>query len=316
MPHISVVTPVYNAVNIIPELHRRLVENLEAITDDFEIIMVNDACPYGSGAKIAEIAEKDQRVKFIDLARNFGQHIAISAGLDYAEGDYVVVMDCDLQDPPHEIGTLLEELKKSGKEVIFAIRKNRKDNLLKKTESDLFNRIMRGLTNRIYHGEKGAGNFSIITHKVVLASRKLREHHRCYGSIIQYCGFESAYLPVEADERFEGASSYTFIRSIRLAFSILLQQSARPLFISALFSICCFLAAVLFAGTIVYHKLTGQYDISGYAGIMFTITLIGAMIFLTLAIMSLYLANIFEEVKGRPLYVTSKTVNIEEKRVS
>lgn len=99
MPYISVVTPVYNAVNIVEELHHRLVEHLEAITDDFEIIMVNDACPYGSGEKIAEIAAKDPRVKFMELARNFGQHIAISAGLDYAEGEYVVVMDCDLQDP-------------------------------------------------------------------------------------------------------------------------------------------------------------------------------------------------------------------------
>ena len=175
---------------------------------------------------------------------------------------------------------------------------------------------MRKLTNRIYHGEKGTGNFSIITHRVVLAYRKLREHHRCYGSIIQYCGFELAYLPVEGDERFEGSSSYTFLKSIRLAFSILLQQSARPLFISALFSVCSFLASFLFAGMILYNKISGEYDVNGYAGIMFTITLMGGMIFLTLAVMSLYLANIFEEVQGRPLYVIGKTVNFEEKSVS
>ena len=316
MPYISVVTPVYNAVNIVEELHHRLVEHLEAITDDFEIIMVNDACPYGSGEKIAEIAAKDPRVKFMELARNFGQHRAISAGLDYAEGEYVVVMDCDLQDPPHKIALLLEELQRSGKEAIFAIREHRKDCFLKKAESHVFNTVMRKLTNRIYHGEKGTGNFSIITHRVVLAYRKLREHHRCYGSIIQYCGFELAYLPIEGDERFEGSSSYTFLKSIRLAFSILLQQSARPLFISALFSVCSFLASFLFAGMILYNKISGEYDVNGYAGIMFTITLMGGMIFLTLAVMSLYLANIFEEVKGRPLYVIGKTVNFEEKSVS
>lgn len=316
MPYISVVTPVYNAVNIVEELHRRLVESLEAITDDFEIIMVNDACPYGSGKKIAEIAARDSRVKFIDLARNFGQHIAISAGLDYAEGDYVVVMDCDLQDPPHKIIVLLEALKQSGKEAIFAIRKNRKDSFLKKAESNAFNAVMRKLTSRIYHGEKGAGNFSIITHRVVLAYRKLREHQRCYGAIIQYCGFELEYLPIEGEERFEGTSSYTLLKSVRLAFSILLQQSARPLFISAFFSVCSFLAAFFFAGIILYNKISGRYDVSGYAGIMFTLTLIGGMIFITLAVMSLYLANIFDEVKGRPLYIINKTVNIEEKSVS
>ena len=129
-------------------------------------------------------------------------------------------------------------------------------------------------------------------------------------------GFELAYLPVEGDERFEGSSSYTFLKSIRLAFSILLQQSARPLFISALFSVCSFLASFLFAGMILYNKISGEYDVNGYAGIMFTITLMGGMIFLTLAVMSLYLANIFEEVKGRPLYVIGKTVNFEEKSVS
>ena len=137
----------------------------------------------------------------------------------------LVVMDCDLQDPPHKIALLLEELQRSGKEAIFAIREHRKDCFLKKAESHVFNTVMRKLTNRIYHGEKGTGNFSIITHRVVLAYRKLREHHRCYGSIIQYCGFELAYLPIEGDERFEGSSSYTFLKSIRLAFSILLQQS-------------------------------------------------------------------------------------------
>lgn len=310
MPYLSIVTPVYNAVNIVEELYRRLVENLEKITNDFEIIMVNDACPFGSGKKIAEIAAKDSRVKFIDLARNFGQHIAISAGLDYAEGDYVVVMDCDLQDPPDKIAELLEALKRSGKEACFAIRKNRKVGFLKKAESDIFNTLMRKFTSKIYYGEKDAGNFSVITRKVVLAYRKLREHHRCYGSIIQYCGFELAYLPVESGERFEGKSAYTFLKSLRLACSILLQQTARPLFISAFFSVCCFFASLIFASIILYNKISGGYGVSGYASIMFAITFISSLIFLTLAVMSLYLANIFEEVKGRPLYIISNKINL------
>ena len=312
MPYISVVTPVYNAVNIVDELHRRLVENLEKITDDFEIIMVNDACPHGSGEKVAELARKDTRVKFIELARNFGQHIAISAGLDYAEGEYVVVMDCDLQDPPHKIGEMFEALHDSGKEAIFAIRENRKDSFLKKTESDVFNAVMRLLTEKIYYGRKGTANFSIISKKVVLEYRKLREHRRCYSSVIQYCGFEPTYIPVEGDERFEGKSAYTFIKSMRLAVSILLQQSARPLFISALFSCFCFFLAVIFGGQIIGDWVSGSEADGGNTGLMFLLSLFGGMVFLALSVISLYLANIFEQAKGRPLYVIGRTLNIGE----
>ena len=175
---------------------------------------------------------------------------------------------------------------------------------------------MHKISEKIYHKKEGSANFSIITHKVVVAYRKFRESHRCYSSIIEFSGFEFAYLPVEGDARFEGTSSYTLAKSIRLALSILLQQSVRPLFISAIFSMCCFLFALFFAGKIFYNKISGFYEVSGYASIMFAITLMGGLIFLSLTVISLYLGNIFKEVKQRPLYVIGKTVNIGEKNVS
>lgn len=313
MPYISVVTPIYNAVDIVDELYRQLVENLEKITRDFEIIMVNDADPTGSSVKIAALAQKDKRVKLIDLARNFGQHIAISAGLDYAEGDYVVVMDCDLQDPPNKIPLLLEELKKSGKEVIFSDRTNRKEGFLKKFYSNAFRKCMSCLVDNEFINDKNVGNFSCITHKVVLALRKLKEMNRCYFTMIQWCGFEMAFVPIEAEERFAGKSGYTFWKSLKHAFRILLQTSVKPLYLSIIFCFLCSFGALVLVVIVLYSYYTGHYTIAGYASIMSVVTIIGAIIFLILAVMSMYLATIFQETHRRPLYIIGHSLNIEEK---
>lgn len=311
MPYISVVTPVYKAAAIVDELYAQLVANLQEITSDFEIVMVNDGCPEGSGEKIAALARADSRVKFIDLARNFGQHIAISAGLDYASGDYVVVMDCDLQDPPDKINDLLQALLSSRKEVIFAVREKRKEKFLKRFCSVGFRTVMGFFTDQLFYTDKDIANFSIISRKAVLEVRKLREVSRNYGSLLRWCGFECAYLPVEMDERYEGTSSYTFVKSLKHAFRILLQQSVKPLYVSVLFSICSFIGACFFAGNILYNHFWGNYGVSGYAGIMLTITLVSSMIFFTLAIMSIYIANIFQEQHKRPLYVVARCLNID-----
>ena len=313
MPYISVVTPIYNAVDIVDELYHQLVENLEKITTDFEIIMVNDADPTGSSAKIAALAQKDKRVKLIDLARNFGQHIAISAGLDYAEGDYVVVMDCDLQDPPSKISLLLEELKKSGKEVIFAIRENRKEGFFKKFYSDIFKKFKNLLSDKIFQGDENIGNFSIITQKVVKNIRKLKERNRSYAGLITWCGFSPICVSIENEERFAGKSGYTFWKSLQFAISIILQQSVKPLYLSIIFCILCSLGAIILASIVCYNYYTGHYTIAGYASIMTVVAIVGAMMFLILAVMSIYLATVFQETHGRPLYVIGHLLNIKEK---
>lgn len=313
MPYISVVTPVYNAVNIVEELYRQIVENVSRITNDFEIIMVNDCCPYGSGEKIAEIARHDNRVKFIDLSRNFGQHIAISAGLDYAEGDYVVVMDCDLQDPPNKIPVLLDELKKSGKEIIFAVREKRKESFLKLFYSHMFRCFMALMTDKIFRCDKDIGNFSIISRKVVMAIRKFKEINRNYASLVFLSGFEKTFISIESQKRYEGKSGYTFLKSLKHAFHILLQQSVKPLYISVVFLIVTFFCSCGFGAWILYNHFKGTYDVEGWASIMFAITFCSSLIFLVLSVMSLYIANIFTEGHLRPLYIITRTINTEEK---
>ena len=313
MPYISVVTPVYNAVDIVDELYRQLVENLEKITKDFEIIMVNDADPTGSSAKIEALAQKDKRVKLIDFSRNFGQHIAISAGLDYAEGDYVVVMDCDLQDPPNKIPFLLEELKKSGKEVVFAIREDRKDSFFKILYSNIFRKIKNFLSDKIYFSIQGMGNFSILTKKVAQNIRKLRELNRDYGGFVQWCGYPILYVPIEYNARYSGKSGYTFFKSLKFAINIILHHSVKPLYLSGILSLIFFIISFFIALYILYNHWVGEYSVAGYASIMFAITFISALIFFSLSIMSMYLANIFKETQRRPLYIIGRSLNIEEK---
>ncbi len=315
MPYISVVTPVYNAVNIVDELYRRLTETLSRITSDYEIVMVNDACPFGSGDKIQEIARKDSKVKYIGLTRNFGQHIAISAGLDYASGEYVVVMDCDLQDPPDKIPFLLDELKKSGKCACFAVREKRKEGFLKLFYSKAFNATMRLLSDKIFFTNKDSGNFSVIQKKVVNNIRKLKEKNRSYFGLVLWCGFEILYIPVESQKRFEGKSAYTFLKSLKYALHVLLQQSVKPLFISVFFALSSFLVSCAFASLMLYNHLSGNYDLNDWTSIMFAISLTSSAIFLTLAVISLYIANLFEESRNRPLYVIEHTLNLTEKDV-
>ena len=169
-----------------------------------------------------EIAARDTRVKYISLARNFGQHIAISAGLDYADGDYVFVMDCDLQDPPEEMGRLLDTLRRSGSEICFAVRNNRKEGWLKLFESAMFGFVIRRITDGVFWCQHDIANFSVITHKAVMAFREVKEPNRSYTGVLFWLGFSKVFVPIESRERFSGHSGYTLWKGIKLATNIIL----------------------------------------------------------------------------------------------
>lgn len=314
MPYLSIVTPVYHAVNIVDELYRQLVENLEKITNDFEIIMVNDACPQGSGEKIMALAERDPRVKFIDLTRNFGQHIAISAGLDFAEGEYVVVMDCDLQDPPTSIKLLLDKLKQDKTDICFAVREKRKDSLSKCFFAKLFRKILSFFCKKEFYNEEDTCNFSVITRRVVLELRKLREKNRCYPVMLLLTGFSKSFINVEFNSRYQGSSSYTFLKSLKLAYNImmmgqsgiLVMLNAFALFVSCLF---CFMS---FMG-LGYCILVGHsFDT---VLILFVFTLFFVMQFTIFHFIILYITGSYYEVLNRPLYFIKRSKNIRREDV-
>jgi len=221
MPKISVVSPVYGCRDSLNTLYTRLKETLVKISEDFEIIFVNDASPDNAWETIRELALKDDRVKGINLARNFGQHKAIAAGLDHSQGDWVVVMDCDLQDKPEEIIKLYNKAQE-GYDAVFGQRIGRQDSRRKRWASRLFIAVYDYLSDS--KTDPTIGNFSIISRKVVEGLKQMKEQHHAYTFFVIWLGFKRTYVEVEHAKREIGKSSYNFRRLITLAMDNIASQ--------------------------------------------------------------------------------------------
>lgn len=302
---ISAVIPVYGCKAALPELHRRLSESLRKLTNDYEIIFVNDNCPQNSWEVIEEICCCDKNVKGIELSRNFGQMKAILAGLDYANGDWIVVMDCDLQDRPEEILRLYEKAQE-GYDVVFARRKVRQDNAVKVFLANQFYKIYRYATDGNYDG--AICNFSIVKSDVIKNYCKMREQHRGYVMYIRWLGFKQAVIDVEHNDRYEGKSSYSLKKRIDMAIDLLTSQSDKilRLFTSLGFGLS-FISFLVILGLIIYH-FTADVSV-GWTSLIATTVLMGGLIIMAVGIVSIYVGNIFMQTKGRPLYVIRQILN-------
>ena len=286
-----------------------MVESVSKITNEFEIILVNDNCPQNSWEVIEELCANDKRVKGIELSRNFGQMRAILAGLDYAVGQWIVVMDCDLQDRPEEIVRLYEKAME-GYDVVFARRKERRDNPIKVFLANQFYKVYRFATEGNYDG--AVCNFSIVKKNVIGNYCRMREQHRGYVMYIRWLGFRQTIIDVEHDARYEGKSSYSLKKRIDMAIELLTSQSDKilKLFVSFGFvmSISAFLAII---GLIIYHY-TAQVAV-GWTSLIATNVLIGGIIIVVIGIVGIYVGNIFMQTKDRPLYVIRQMLNEDEK---
>ena len=305
MEKISVVIPVYGCRAALPELYRKLTENLQKITENYEIILVNDNCPQNSWEVIEEICSRDERVKGIEFSRNFGQMKAILAGLDYADGDWTVVMDCDLQDRPEEIPNLYAKAIE-GYDAVFARRKERKDNKLKVFLANQFYKVYRFATDGNYDG--AICNFSIINRKVVDAYCSMREQHRGYVMYINWLGFKRTAIDVEHNDRYEGKSSYTFKKRINMALELLTSQSDKILRLTAgLGFFMSFISFLVIIGLVIYHFVA---DVSvGWTSIIASNFLVGGLIIMVVGMVGVYVGNIFMQTKGRPLYIVRQILN-------
>lgn len=302
---ISVVIPVYGCKLALQELYRRLTESVTTITNEYEIILVNDNCPQNSWQVIEELCLADKHVKGIELSRNFGQMKAILAGLDYSDGDWVVVMDCDLQDRPEEIPRLYQKAQE-GFDVVFARRKERQDKKLKVHLANLFYKIYRFATDGNYDGS--VCNFSIARRDVINSYCEMREEHRGFVMYINWLGYKQAIIDVEHNERYEGKSSYSLRKRINMAIELLTSQSDKVL---KLFVGMGFLLSVLsffvILGLVVYHFVA---DVSvGWTSLIATTVLMGGLIIMVVGIVGIYVGNIFMQTKGRPLYVVRQILN-------
>ena len=306
---ISIITPVYGEKELVSILYNEITKVISNMNVDYEIIMVNDACPFGSGDEIEKLAEKDKHVKLIDLSRNFGQHNAIKAGLDYSNGNYAIIMDCDLQDNPKYILDFYNKIKENEYDVIFGRYIERKDNKIKKFFSNLFHFINKKFGNFV-HYEK-SGNFSIISKNVVSKIKSINNYAFSYPSIISWLGFKIGFIDIHKDGRAFGKSRYNLFKSTKLALSIIISNSNKPLmfavFCSLFFLTCC----VIFIIKLIVDYYTKGISIIGWTSLMVSIFLIGGLLFAYLALLGLYIGNIFTEVKKRPLYIVKKTINID-----
>jgi glycosyltransferase involved in cell wall biosynthesis len=297
---ISIVSPVYKAEEIVDKLVERVSAEVSKITEHFEMILVEDGSPDSSWQKIVENCRRDKRVKGIKLSRNFGQHYAITAGLDHAKGDWVVVMDCDLQDRPEEIAKLYAKAQE-GYDIVFARRRYRQDNFLKRFLSRLFYKVLSYLTDTAQ--DSAIANFGIYSKNVVQVLRGMREHIRYFPALVRWIGFKTGCVDVVHARREMGETSYSFRKGLNLALDVMLAFSEKPLRLAVRVGILISLTSFLYALYIVVRALWGTTSVIGWPSLIVSIWFLAGIIIFILGVVGLYVGKVFEQVKNRPLYV-------------
>ncbi|MBS1754980.1 MAG: glycosyltransferase [Bacteroidetes bacterium] len=306
---ISIVSPVYKAEEILDQLILRITNSVNTITGEYEIVLVEDGGNDRSWDIIEKYCKKDNHIKGIKLSRNFGQHYAITAGLDICRGEWAVVMDCDLQDQPEEILKLYSEALK-GYDIVYAKRKQRHDGVLKKLFSNLFYKIFAWLSGVSQDGS--IANFGIYSRKAINAVNSLREPMRSFATMIKWVGFKSTAINVEHAERFAGRSTYNFKKLLRLALDISLAYSDKPLRLTVKVGVIISSSAFLVGLFTLYRYFIGKITEPGFTSLIVSIWFLSGLIILTLGVIGLYVSKIFEGIKQRPLYIIEKIIGNEE----
>lgn len=303
---LSIVIPEYNGARMVQELVSRIRKSVTTITEDFEIILVNDASPDGAWDEIRKACTMDARVKGLDLSRNYGQHPAISAGLAYASGSWIVVMDCDLQDIPEEIPVLYNKAKE-GYDIVMVRRVIKHVGWWKKQSSIWFHYFL-GLLSGI-KSDPSLSNFSILRRNVVDQINRIPQRSRTYGALLNMLGYRKAYIDIEQAARGEGHSGYTLRKLLVLSENIIIASTNRPLRFAVGIGTIMSLVSFLLAAYNVLAKLIGIVDLSGYTSTIFSIWFVGGLILFMLGITGLYIGKIFDQVKGFPIFVVRETIN-------
>lgn len=309
-PVISVVAPVFNEEAILPEFYRRVAAALDSSGQSWELVLVNDGSRDGSPGIMRDLHERDPRVKVVSFARNFGHQIAITAGMDYAAGEAVVVIDSDLQDPPETILDLLARWRE-GYQVVYATRSERKgETWFKEFTARLFYRIIYRITD--IDLPLDAGDFRLMDRKVVDALKTMREKHRFMRGLSVWVGFRQTGVAYVRAERFAGQTKYPFRKMLRFALDGITSFSYLPLqmatyvgFVAAGLSILGILLAVIL-------RLSGSDALHGQATTLVSVLFLGGVQLIFLGIIGEYLGRIYDEVKGRPLYIVGELIGLEE----
>lgn len=307
---LSVIIPVFNEEASLPELFRRLEVLRGSLAGELEVeyLFVNDGSRDRTPVLLYELANAHRHVKVLSFSRNFGHQIAVTAGLDHAQGDYDAIIDADLQDPPELIKDMYA-LALQGYDVVYGQRRSRKgESWFKRASARAFYRLLSYMCEIEVPAD--TGDFRIMSRRAVSAFRQLRERHRFVRGMVPWLGFRSVPLLYDRDRRHAGETKYPLGKMISFATNAILSFSRKPLALAARLGLLTVVAGVLGAAFMIYLRLFTNIPVPGLTAVLVTIVIFGGVQLVVIGVLGEYIARIFEEVKGRPLYILDETRNI------
>jgi len=297
----SVVAPIYNEIENLPELYRRVKEVMNSTGETWELVLVDDGSTDGSTDKISEIAAQDKAIRPIIFARNFGHQIAITAGWDYARGDAVIVIDSDLQDPPEVILDMIAKWKE-GYEVVYAVRAEREgESWFKLWTASLFYRLIFRITD--VKIPLDTGDFRLMDRKVVDVMKTMRERHRFPRGMSAWVGFKQVGVDYKRAARHAGETKYPFRKMFKLALNAITSFSYFPLQVATYIGFIAAGIAILAIPVVIYMRMTGSQAFIGQATTLISVLFLGGVQLISLGILGEYIGRLYDEAKGRPLYI-------------
>ncbi len=297
----SIIAPVYNERESLPELYRRVSEVMDQNGEPWELVLVDDGSTDGSTEQILELAKKDSRVRPIIFARNFGHQIAITAGWDYARGQAIVIIDADLQDPPEAILDLARKWKE-GYEVVYAVRAVREgETWFKKLTASVFYRIIYRITD--VKIPLDTGDFRLMDRKVVDVLKQMRERHRFPRGMSAWVGFRQIGVDYRRAARYGGVTKYPFRKMVKLALNAITSFSYFPLQVATYFGFASASIAILAIPIVIYLRFAGIPQFTGQATTLIAVLFLGGVQLISLGILGEYIGRLYDEAKGRPLYI-------------
>jgi dolichol-phosphate mannosyltransferase len=297
----SIVAPIYNEIDNLPELYKRVKEIMDSTGETWELILVDDGSTDGSAEKIRELAKRDDHVRPVIFARNFGHQIAITAGWDYARGDAVVIIDADLQDPPEVILELAKKWRE-GYEVVYAVRAEREgETWFKKITAAIFYRLIRWITD--VNIPVDTGDFRLMDRKVVDVLKQMKERHRFPRGMSAWVGFNQIGVQYKRAARHAGATKYPFRKMLRLALNAITGFSYFPLQVATYVGFFSAGVSILAIPVVIYMRMTGSQAFFGQATTLISVLFLGGVQLISLGVLGEYIGRLYDEAKGRPLYI-------------
>ncbi len=297
----SIIAPIYNEIDNIPELYRRVKTVMDSTGETWELILVDDGSTDGSTEAICKLGKEDKRVRPVIFARNFGHQIAITAGWDYARGDAIVIIDADLQDPPEMILEMAKKWKE-GYEVVYAVRAEREgESWFKLWTASLFYRIIYRITD--VKIPLDTGDFRLMDRKVVDVLKQMRERHRFPRGMSVWVGFKQVGVNYKRAARLAGETKYPFRKMFRLALNAITSFSYFPLQVATFFGFVSAGVAILAIPFVIYMRVTGSQAFLGQATTLIAVLFLGGVQLISLGILGEYVGRLYDEAKGRPLYI-------------